>query len=312
MTRNIVGVDIAKETFDSFALQEGKARHHQYDKKGVGAFVRWAKKNKVELVVMEATGGYEQQLFIALSETGIDTAVENPRQVRSFAGAMGKQAKTDRIDAEILALYGERMEPKKRDLPPRTQRLMKKLVQRRNQLIEMRAVEKKRVEQTDMTSIKQSIGRVIRCLDGEIERLESQIQRIIDEDPEYHHKAVIMQSAPGIGAVTSSALLSSLPELGELNRRQIASLVGVAPINRVSGKKQGKRQIRGGRKDVRCALYMPMLTAIRHNHKLKRMYDRLVRGGKKRIVALIACMRKLITILNTMLKENTLWNHNLT
>jgi len=311
MTKNIVGVDIAKETFDSFALQNNESRHHQYDKKGISEFVRWAKKNKVELVVMEATGGYEQPLFIALAEKGIHVAIVNPRYVKDFARALGKQAKTDKIDAKILALYGDRIEPEKTSLPPEKQRLMKKLVQRRRQLLGMRTMEKHRVDKTDDKNIKRGIRRIIRCLDREIECLESRIKQIIEHDPQYQKKDRILQSTPGIGAVTSSVLLSSLPELGHLNRRQIAALVGVAPINRDSGKKKGKRYIRAGRKEIRCALYMPMLTIIQHNRKLKKMYDRLVQSGKKKIVAVIACMRKLVTILNLMLKENTAWNHNL-
>jgi transposase len=311
MTKNIVGVDIAKDTFDSFALLNNEARHHKYDKKGICDFVRWARKNQVELVVMEATGGYEQPLFIALAEKDIDTAVVNPKQVRDFAGAMGRQAKTDRIDAEILANYGKRMEPQKTDLPAKKQRIMKKLVQRRSQLLDMRTMEKKRVQQADEAKIKRSIARVIQRLDREIEQVESEIRQIIVQDPKYQQKDRILQSTPGIGTITSNVLLSRLPELGQLNRRQIASLVGVAPINHDSGKKKGRRHTRAGRKEVRCALYMPMLTVIRHNRKLKRMYDRLVSNGKKRIVAMIACMRKLITILNLMLKQNTLWNHDL-
>ena len=246
-----------------------------------------------------------------MAEKDIDVAVVNPKCIKDFAGALGKQAKTDKLDAQIIALYAERMDPDKTKLLPEKQRLMKKLIQRRRQLVGMRTTEKYRMEQTDEAKIKQCINRIIKCLDWEIERLESQIKQFIEMDPQYSNKNRILQSTPGIGSVTSSMLLSRLPELGQLNRRQIAALVGVAPINRDSGKKIGKRYIRAGRKEIRSALYMPMLSVIQHNRKLKKMYDRLVLNGKKKIVAVVACMRKLITILNLMLKENMPWNHNL-
>jgi transposase len=311
MTRSIVGVDIAKETFDSFALQTKEARHYQYERKEISTFVKWAKKSKVELVVMEATGGYEQRLFIALAEGGVAASVINPKRVRDFAGAKGQLAKTDRIDAEILADYGDKINPPTTELASRKQRQMKSLVRRRKQLLRTRGVEKCRLKQTGDKYARRSLTTIIKCLDKEIERIEGGIKQIILVEPEYKRKDCILQSAPGIGPVTSSVLLSSLPELGQLNRRQIASLIGVAPINRDSGARKNKRPTRAGRKDVRCALYMPMLTIIQHNPKLRTMYQRLVQAGKKRIVALTACMRKLITILNTMLKENIAWNHNL-
>ena len=184
-------------------------------------------------------------------------AVINPRYVKNFAGALGKQAKTDKIDAEILALYGERMNPERTNLLPEKQRLMKKLVQRRNQLLGMRTMEKHRVEQTDDKNIKRGIRRIIKCLDREIECLESQIKQIIDHDPQYQQKDRILQSTPGIGAVTSSVLLSSLPELGQLNRRQIAALVGVAPINPAKAGQENRQKIYqgGAKRSTVCSLH---------------------------------------------------------
>lgn len=311
MFNNIIGIDISKDTFDSHSIQNNKTQHHRYNQETIELFIQSCQQNNIELVVMEATGGYEQSLFMQLSNHGIPVAVVNPQRIRAFAQADGILAKTDAIDARVIAKFGLRMQPETTTLLPETQRLIKELVQRKNQLVQIKTAELNRQQQSQTQAIKDSIDKVIACLNQQINALEQQINDRINDDPVYRKKADIMQTAPGIGKTTASILLSHLPELGQLNRREIAALTGSAPINRDSGKKVGKRYIRGGRKEIRAALFMPMLVVIRHNHAIKIMYDRLVKKGKLKMVAIMACMRKLITILNVMIKKNTPWNENL-
>lgn len=259
------------------------------------------------LIVVEATGGLERPLVAELLEAGVTTAVVNPRQVRDFAKAQGRLAKTDRIDAETLALFAERVQPRPSQKTPERQSQLDALVTRRRQLVALRAVERTRQRQTVERTAKRSIDKTVKFLDGQIAALDKAISRLIDADEDWRAKRNLIQSVPGVGPTTSATLMAELPELGRLNRRQIATLAGVAPLNHDSGKLRGRRAIRGGRGDVRTALYMAAFSARRFNPKIRAFADRLERAGKPFKVVLTACMRKLLTILNAMVRQGAPW-----
>ena len=242
----------------------------------------------------------------ALAVAKLPVVVVNPKQVRDFAKATGSLAKTDRLDARLLALFGERIMPPLRMLPDEAQRALADLLDRRSQLVAMRAQEKARL--ATVTAIaRKNVQQHIVWLDKCIAKLDGDLQQRLRQSPVWCEKAALLESAPGVGQVTTFTLLARLPELGQLNRQAISALVGVAPFNDDSGKRHGARYIRGGRADVRCALYMATLSAITHNKPIKAMYERLTASGKPFKLAMTACMRKLLTILNAMLKKNQTW-----
>jgi len=259
------------------------------------------------LVVVEATGGLERPLVAALLEAGVTTAVVNPRQARDFAKAMGRLAKTDRIDAETLALFAERVQPRPAQKTPEKQEQLDALVTRRRQLVALRAVERTRQRQTVQRTAKQSIDKTVKFFDKQIAELEQAIARLIDADEDWRAKRDLIQSVPGVGPTTGATLMAELPELGQLNRRQIATLAGVAPLNRDSGTLRGRRCVRGGRASVRTALYMAAFAARRFNPAIRAFADRLHQAGKPFKVVLTACMRKLLTILNALVRQNAHW-----
>lgn len=259
------------------------------------------------VIVLEATGGFELLAAIHLANAGLPVAVVNPRQVRDFAKAMGRLAKTDALDAGILAEFAQRIRPAPRPLPDEAALLLEGLLTRRRQIVDMLTAEKNRLGFA-RGPIKRDITRHIRWLEKRLADVDGDLQDAVTASPLYHAKAELLRSVPGVGQVTTLTLLATLPELGQLSRHQIAALVGVAPMNRDSGTMRGKRMVWGGRAPVRAVLYMATLVGIKHNPVLRVFYERLRASGKPFKVAATACMRKLLTILNAMLHQNRKWD----
>jgi transposase len=309
-----VGIDVAKDSFDSGLGVGGEVVSFANDAAGAEALLLGLRDFDVRLIVMEATGGYEAELACALQAAGYQVAVVNPRQARDYAKAMGYLAKTDRIDAAVLASFAQALDvhPKRNSfilaLPDPERALLAALVSRRRQLIEMRTAERNRLAMSHKASRK-SIEKIIQALQREIDDVEAQMGQHIKE----HHAelAALLESAKGIGEASSAMFIGSLPELGKLSARQIGKLVGVAPLNCDSGKYRGKQRIQGGRADVRSALYMPTCCAIQHNPVIRAFYQRLVTAGKPKKVALVAAMRKLLVILNAMVRSGKQWDSSL-
>jgi transposase len=306
METKFVGIDVNKSVLDFDCLPVSAPRQFTNDAEGIVALVDLLKDSGVERIVIEATGGYETAVASALAVAGLPVVVVNPKQVRDFAKAMGHFAKTDRLDAKVLALFAERIKPPLRPLPDEAQRALAEVLGRRSQLVVMRAQEKARLA-TMAAVARKNVEQHIAWLDKCIAKLESDLGDRLRKSPVWCGKATLLDSVPGVGDVTTFSLLAQLPELGTLNRQKIAALVGLAPFSDDSGKRKGVRYIRGGRADVRCALYMATLSAIKHNPPIKAMYDRLIKVGKPFKLAMTACMRKLLTILNAMLKTNQTW-----
>jgi transposase len=306
MSLTFVGIDVAKEHVDVHLLPSGEAFRHPNDPAGIASLVHRLQAAKPALIVLEATGGYESLVAADVAAADLAVAVVNPRQVRDFAKALGLLAKTDAIDARVLALFAERVQPAARTPPDEREVRLRALVTRRHQLISMRTAELNRRAHAN-AEVRQSIDRVVQLLNLQLEEIEHAIDGTIRHSPLWHDKDLTLQSVPGVGPGTSRTLLAALPELGCLNRRQIASLVGLAPFNRDSGRWRGQRSIWGGRAEVRSALYMATLAAVRCNPVIRPFYQRLRAVGKKAKVALTACMRKLLVILNAMLRTQQPW-----
>jgi len=306
--KTYIGIDVAKAHLDVYDTTT--TRHIRFDNSrlGIKKCLRYIVSLQPELIVLESTGGYELELAIALSDASLPVTVVNPRQVRDFGRATGRLAKTDRIDAMLLARYAATMNPPLRAIPDKHTRRMKALVVRRTQLITLRIAETNRREHLHDPEIAQSIDDVVLTIDREIQKIEQRLDELIDCLPELKQKKQTLMSVPGIGATTATMLLTEVPELGRLNRRQLAALIGVAPINRDSGSYRGKRMTGGGRRNVRTRLYMPTVVACRHNPVLKTYYQRLLNKGKTKMTALVAVMRKLLVIINTMIKKGEAWN----
>lgn len=310
-TNYFVGIDVAKDHFDIHILPDNTAFQTGSAAEDIAKLIVKLKKLSVKLIVIEATGGYETQLAAELQANDLSTAVVNPRRTRLFASALGRLAKTDRIDAKALALFAQKLQPPARPIGDENTLKVKAIVARRRQLIRMRTAELNRMHQAKNKGIRQSIQMILDLIKQQIKDIDDQLGLAIAESSQWTKKAELLKSVPGVGDVICNTLLAELPELGELNRRAIAALVGVAPMNCDSGKFRGYRRIRGGRTPVRNALYMATLVAIRHNPKIRTYYQRLVESGKKKIVALVAAMRKLLIILNIMLQRNQPWQPEL-
>ena len=307
-TKSFVGIDVSKDYFDVHVLPQNTAFRVEALDTDIEQCIEKLKKLNVALIVLEATGGYGTDLAAVLQANDLPTAIVNPRQTRSFAAATGRLAKTDAIDANVLAEFAQAIQPQARPVNDENTLQIKALVARRRQLIDMRTAEKNRLTRARGDVICQSIIMMISVIDQQLDDTNKLLRQAVEESSEWTQKAEILKSVPGVGDATCFTLLMELPELGKLNRRQIAALAGVAPMNCDSGKFRGYRKIRGGRTNVRNALYMAALVATRYNPKIKAYYQRLVKNGKKKIVALVASIRKLLTILNAMLKENKPWN----
>ena len=307
MTEKVIGIDVGKAKHDVNVVGEKRVREWANDPAGREQLSEWVVKQEPKLVVLEATGGYEAALVSELLERGLDVAIVNPTRVRAFARAEGLLAKTDKIDARMIARFGAMMKPKAQARRDEAQVELNQWVTRRRQVVEMRVAEKNRLD-TAPERIKADIERHIEWMTTEIEALEKLINQAMIDNPVWREIARRVDTVPGIGAITASTLVAELPELGHLNRQKIAALVGLAPFNHDSGKYRGKRRIFGGRTSVRCVLYMATLSAIRHNPVIKAFYQRLLDKGKLKKVAITACMRKLLVILNTMIKNKQDWN----
>ena len=305
-----IGIDVAKATLDVWAAPEGVGWSVPNDAAGIAGLVEQVRARAASVVVVEATGGYEYAAVAALSLAGLPVAVVNPRQVRDFARATGRLAKTDRIDAQVLARFGAAVRPEPRPLPSEEVRALDALVTRRRQVRDMLQAERNRRDLA-REPVAQGIREHVAWLERQLAALDDDLRRLIEASPVWHAKADLLRSVPGIGPTTAFTLLAELPELGSLSGRELAALVGVAPFARDSGTLRGKRAIWGGRAPVRTVLYMATLSASRHNPSLKAFYRRLLDAGKAKKLALIACLRKLLVILNAMVAHGTPWDPEL-
>ena len=302
-----IGIEVSKARLDVFVRPLGSRESVANDEAGIKTLVARLHELKPALIVLEATGGFERSLTRALTSAELPVVVVNPRQVRDFAKATGQLAKTDTIDAEVLARFGEAVRPALRPLPDETALELRALIARRRQITEMIVAETNRLSGASKT-VRKRIDAHVRWLEAELKRADKDLDQSIRQSPIWRENQNLLRSVPGIGPVISRTLLAKLPELGTLNRKQIAALVGVAPLNRDSGKLKGRRTIWGGRATVRAALYMGALVASRPNSVIRQFYKHLKTAGKPPKVALVACMRKLLTILNAMLKHKSYWS----
>ncbi len=301
-----VGIDVSKDQLDVALRPSAERAAVANNDAGIARLVKRLQAVHPTLIVLEATGGLELPVTSALAAAALPVVVVNPRQVRDFAKATGRLAKTDTLDASILAQFAEAVRPALRPLPDAETQALSALLTRRRQLIEMCTAEKNRLG-TAPTPVRKGIRAHITWIEGRLADLDEELAHAIRESPLWRDKDDLLQGTPGVGPVLARTLLASLPELGTLTRQQIAALVGVAPLNRDSGTFRGKRRVWGGRAHVRAALYMSALVATRFNPVIRVFYQRLCAAGKAKKVALTACMRKLLTILNAMLKHQTPW-----
>lgn len=303
-----IGIDVSKAKLDVAILPTGEVLEVPNDPDGHARLTKRLKaEGEIERLVLEATGGYERACAHALFAAGLPVVVVNPRQTRDFARATGQLAKTDRIDARSLAEFAKAVKPELRELGTRAQQELSELVGRRRQLVTLIGSEKQRLQQATSDVVKADLQRSLAFLVQSLEELERALLAAVKSDSHWRERLALLASAPGVGLITALTLIAELPELGSLSAKEIAALVGVAPMNRDSGKVRGRRRTIGGRARVRKVLYMAALTATRHNPALKAFYQRLRAAGKLAKVALIAVMRKLLVTLNAMLKNNQTW-----
>jgi len=299
-----IGIDISKEQLDVHVLPKAVHFTCKNDVSGIELLVSRLQEENPVVIIMEASGGHEITLAAELGAAGLPLAIVNPRQVRDFARGIGKLAKTDAIDAFVLARFGETNRPEPQAIPTDEQKQIKELVTRRRQLVALRASEKHRCHAARSTRVKQSIRTVMATIERELEDIDRDIDDLIRNSPVWREKEQLLRTFKGVGPVTAGIVVAKLPELGKVDRQEISCLVGLAPLNKDSGKMRGKRMIAGGRKEVRDALYMAALSAIKHNKLIKPFYERLIKAGKAYKVAIVACMRKILVILNAMVREN--------
>jgi transposase len=308
MQQIFVGIDVSKARLDVATRPEATAFSQPHNAEGIAAVVTRLKALNPALIVLEATGGLEVAIAVAVASAGLSVAVVNPRQVRDFAKATGRLAKTDRIDALVLAHFAEAIRPAVRPLPDEDARRLDALVTRRRQLIEMRTAEQNRLGSTTAAVVRRDLEAHIAYLTRQVEGLDKELEQAIEASPCWKAKDDLLRGVPGIGKVVSRTILATLPELGTLSNKRISALVGLAPVARDSGTLKGRRCIAGGRGVVRSLLYMAALTAKRHNPVLRIFYERLIAAGKATKVALTAVMRKLLTILNAMIRHSQPWD----
>ena len=301
-----IGIDVAKDQLDIAIGAEGDAWSVTNDESGIAALLEDLRNRNCALVVLEATGGFEVPAVSALAAAGLPVVVANPRQVRNFARATGQLAKTDRLDARVIALFAERIRPDVRALPDDAARLLDALLTRRRQISGMIVAERNRLGFAP-APLKKSIEKHIRWLQRELDSVDADLSKAIQASPVWRAKETLYRTVPGVGPVISLTLIADLPELGKLTHREMASLVGLAPVARDSGTMKGKRMIFGGRASVRGALYMAAVVGIRHNPIIRAFYLRLRQRGKPSKLALIACAHKLLTILNSMARTGEAW-----
>lgn len=303
-----IGIDVAKATLDLHLLPTGQTHNLPNTKAGHEQLRKLLPDPAACLIVLEATGGYEREVVADLTEAGYRVAVINPKRARDFAKALGLVAKTDRIDARVLALFAEKVQPTPVEKTPEKQAEIQQLVARRRQLIDLRTQESNRWQLTHAKAARKSIQTMLNTLEAQVRDIEKAIEALVEADDDWRNKTLLVESVPGLGGVTATTVVADVPELGKLNRQQISALVGLAPFNRDSGALQGKRSISGGRKSVRCVLYMAALAAKRCNPVIKAFAQRLAQHGKPHKVVITACMRKLLVILNSIIKSGRPWN----
>lgn len=304
----VAGVDVSKDRLDVHLWPIGTDASFDNTIAGIDKLTQRLSKHTPRLIVIEATGRYERRAALTLMEAGFEVAVVNPRQPRDFARATGQLAKTDRIDARVLAQFGAVIGPRVSEKPSDHRLILDELVARRRQLVQMITAENQRLDQALHKPLAQAIRRMLKTLEKQLDQIEKQILELIDRDDDWRNRFELLKSVPGVGDTTAATLIAELPELGGLNRQQIAALVGVAPMNKDSGQQRGQRHITGGRASVRKVLYMATLTARSYNPTIKAFAQRLKAAGKPFKVIMTACMRKLLTMLNSMIRSNTPWN----
>jgi transposase len=309
MEQVFVGIDVAKARLDVHVRPAGDAFTVARDGEGVASLVDRLSTLAPALVVMEATGGFETVVAAALAAAGLPLVVINPRQIRDFARATGRLAKTDALDAAVIALFAEQTRPEPRPLADEQTRLLGELVARRRQLIEMMTAERNRRIHLSRRSLVKALERHLAMLQKDLSEIEQEIDTTVRGTPIWREREELMTSVPGVGPNLARTILADVPEIGTLDRKQIAALIGVAPFNRDSGVFKGKRTTWGGRGKVRAALYMAALVASRHNPTLRKFYQRLLLSGKAKKLALTAVMRKLLTILNAMIRDKSPWQN---
>lgn len=301
-----VGIDVSKKQLDIAVHPSQERWTVPYDEKAVADLVGRLQPLAPQVIVLEASGGYEHAVASVLASAGLPVAVVNPRQVRDFAKALGHLAKTDRIDASVLALFGERVQPEVRPLPDDASLALSALVTRRRQLLEMLSAERHRLAFA-AGAIRKGIDRHVRWLTRQLDEVDDDLRRTVEDSPVWRARDNLLRSVPGIAQAVSTTLLAYVPELGRLSRRELAALVGIAPYNDDSGTHRGRRRIAGGRAPARAALYMATLVGTRYNPVIRAYYAHLLAAGKLKKVALVACMRKLLTIINAMIKHQQPW-----
>lgn len=302
-----VGIDVSKRQLDVATRPETASFQVSNDDQGITALIQRLADLEPQLILLEASGGFETMAAASLRQAGLPAQIINPRQVREFARSTGKLAKTDKIDASVLAHFAQLLQPPLRPWPETQQQELAALMTRRRQLVEMVVMEKNRLGTAWSPKVRKSLQVHLHSLQEQLKDLEQDLDDFIRRSPLYLEKDQLLQSVPGVGPLTSQSLIAWLPELGALNRKQIAALVGVAPFNRDSGQLRGRRMVWGGRKQVRPSLYMATIAACRANPVIRAFYQRLVQAGKRKKVAITACMRKLLTILNAVLKYQQPW-----
>lgn len=302
-----IGVDVSKDRFDVFVWPQGEYAQFEHSPGGIQQILSLAQQLPEVLIAMESTGGYEKPLALTLAQAELPVAVVNPKRVRDLAKSKGKLAKTDRLDAQMIALYAVDNQPLPNVQWNEDQQTLEDYAARRRQLVDMITMEKNRLDKAS-PSIKKSLQHIIRLLEKELNDIQDVLQQSIQSNADYERKNKLLQSVKGVGAVVAAHLMAELPELGQLKAKQISALVGLAPMNHDSGKLRGRRAIRGGRACVRRTLYMATLVATRHNPTIKAFYQRLCSSGKKKKIALTACMHKLLIIMNAMIKSNQPWS----
>jgi transposase len=304
--RCFVGIDVSKWHWDLAVDGRRGVRRFNADDDGMRQLLACLEDVQPALVCLEATGGYERALREAIAERGVPTSTINPRQIRDFARASGQLAKTDKIDAAVIARYAAAFDPPADQPPSAEQQRLRSLRARRQQVVQSLTQEKNRLGTADAQT-RESIRRAIKFYEDELQDLDRRLAELTGKDPEFRRRRDLLVTVPGVGAVTAVGLLAELPELGAMNRGQAAKLVGLAPLNRDSGTLRGKRMIGGGRAPVRRSLYMATLVATRHNRLIRNHYRQLLGRGKAKMTALVACMRKLLLILNAIIKNQTAW-----
>lgn len=307
---NYVGIDVAKKNLDVCIRSTGEVFRVPNDKIGFKVLISRLIAPKDSLVAMEATGGYESDVVHFLQKKGYAVSVTNPRQVRNFGKALGKLAKTDRIDCEIIAHFAEAIKPQPKEIIGSDEKELSENQQRRRQLVDMLTMEKNRLAKMK-GNVRKYIEKTIKFIEKQLKEIEERLAEQVSKNAEWSKKSDLLCSVKGVGKVTATTIIAGLPELGKVSHKEIAALVGVAPLNKDSGNYQGERCIWGGRSDIRAALYMATLVAVKFNPPIKIFYERLCLKGKKKKVALVACMRKLLSVLNAMIKNGSFWLANL-